>query len=65
MEEYVIEKEGDIGAFIAETIRNTDVQIPSKAYWEKVQQICRKHNVLLILDETQLFLPTIIWSTTA
>ena len=49
--EYVIEKEGDIGAFIAETIRNTDVQIPSKAYWEKVQQICRKHNVLLILDE--------------
>ncbi|MCC6287721.1 MAG: aspartate aminotransferase family protein [Chitinophagaceae bacterium] len=49
--EYVIEKEGDIGAFIAETVRNTDVQIPSKAYWKKVEQICRKHNVLLILDE--------------
>lgn len=49
--EYVIEKEGDIGAFIAETIRNTDVQIPSKAYWKKVQEICRKYNVLLILDE--------------
>lgn len=49
--EYVIEKEGDIGAFIAETIRNTDVQIPSKAYWKKVQEICRKHKVLLILDE--------------
>lgn len=49
--EYVIEKEGDIGAFIAETIRNTDVQIPSKAYWKKVQEICRKHNILLILDE--------------
>lgn len=49
--EYVIEKEGDIGAFIAETIRNTDVQIPSKTYWKKVQEICRKHNVLLILDE--------------
>ena len=31
--EYVIEKEGGIGAFIAEPIRNTDVQIPSKAYW--------------------------------
>ncbi|MFT3947992.1 MAG: aspartate aminotransferase family protein [Agriterribacter sp.] len=49
--EYVIEREGDIGAFIAETIRNTDVQIPSKAYWKKVEEICRKHNVLLILDE--------------
>lgn len=49
--EYVIEKEGDIGAFIVETIRNTDVQIPSKAYWQKVREICTKHNVLLILDE--------------
>ena len=49
--EYVIEKEGDIGAFIAETIRNTDVQIPTKAYWKKVREICTKHGVILILDE--------------
>lgn len=49
--EYVIEKEGDIGAFIAETIRNTDVQIPSKAYWKKVREICTRHGVVLILDE--------------
>jgi len=49
--EYVIEKEGDIGAFIVETIRNTDVQIPSQAYWKKVREICTKHQVLLILDE--------------
>ncbi|KAA0989821.1 aspartate aminotransferase family protein [Dyadobacter aurulentus] len=49
--EYVIEKEGDIGAFLIETIRNTDVQIPSQAYWQKVREICTKHNVLLILDE--------------
>ena len=49
--EYVIEKEGDIGAFIAETIRNTDVQIPSKPFWKKVREICTKHGVLLILDE--------------
>ncbi len=27
---YVFEKSGDIGALVAETIRNTDVQIPSK-----------------------------------
>jgi 4-aminobutyrate aminotransferase len=49
--EYVIEKEGDIGAFIAETIRNTDVQIPSAAYWKRVREICSAHGVLLILDE--------------
>jgi 4-aminobutyrate aminotransferase len=49
--EYVIEKEGDIGAFIIETIRNTDVQIPSKAYWKRVRDICTRHSVLLILDE--------------
>lgn len=49
--EYVIEKEGDIGAFIAETVRNTDVQIPTQAYWKRVREICTKHKVLLILDE--------------
>ncbi|NNE76546.1 MAG: aminotransferase class III-fold pyridoxal phosphate-dependent enzyme, partial [Pricia sp.] len=31
--EYVFAKEGDIGAFLAETVRNTDVQIPSKKFW--------------------------------
>jgi len=54
--EYVIEKEGDIGAFIAETIRNTDVQIPSKVYWQRVREICNKHGVLLILDEIPIAL---------
>ena len=49
--EYVIEKEGNVGAFIAETIRNTDVQIPSLAYWKRIREICDKHNVILILDE--------------
>lgn len=49
--EYVIEKEGEIGAFIAETVRNTDVQLPSKAYWKKVREICTRHGVVLILDE--------------
>ncbi len=49
--EYVIDKEGDIGAFLIETIRNTDVQIPSARYWARVREICTRHNVLLILDE--------------
>lgn len=54
--EYVIEKEGEIGAFIAETVRNTDVQIPSKAYWKRIREICDKHGVLLILDEIPIAL---------
>lgn len=54
--EYVIEKDGEVGAFLAETIRNTDVQIPSKAYWKRVREICTKHNVLLILDEIPIAL---------
>lgn len=49
--EYVIEKEGGIGAFIAEGIRNTDVQVPSQAYWLRVREICDRHNVLLIMDD--------------
>jgi 4-aminobutyrate aminotransferase len=49
--ENVIKTDGEIGAFIAETIRNTDVQIPSMAYWKRVREICTQYNVLLILDE--------------
>ncbi|MBS9883945.1 aspartate aminotransferase family protein [Vibrio alginolyticus] len=49
--EYVIEKEGGVGAFIAEAVRNTDVQVPSKAYWKRIGEICDKHNVMLIIDD--------------
>ncbi|HCE2186826.1 TPA: aspartate aminotransferase family protein [Vibrio parahaemolyticus] len=49
--EYVIEKEGGVGAFIAEAVRNTDVQVPSKAYWKRIREICDKHNVMLVIDD--------------
>ncbi|POB83889.1 aspartate aminotransferase family protein [Vibrio vulnificus] len=49
--EYVIKKEGGVGAFIAEAVRNTDVQVPSKAYWKRIREICDKHNVMLIIDD--------------
>jgi 4-aminobutyrate aminotransferase len=49
--ENILKHDNGIGAFIAETIRNTDVQIPSAAYWQKVRDICTRYNVLLILDE--------------
>ncbi|MEI8074098.1 MAG: aspartate aminotransferase family protein [Bacteroidota bacterium] len=49
--EKILKQDPSIGAFIAETIRNTDVQIPSQAYWKRIRQICDEYNVLLILDE--------------
>ncbi|NNG08849.1 MAG: aspartate aminotransferase family protein [Arenibacter sp.] len=54
--EYVFSKEGDIGAFIAETIRNTDVQLPSKSFWKKARELCKQYGVLLILDEIPIAL---------
>ena len=50
LEEAII-RDGQVGAFMAETVRNTDVQVPSKKYWQRVREICDKHGVLLILDE--------------
>ncbi|MBU2975071.1 (R)-1-hydroxy-2-aminoethylphosphonate ammonia-lyase [Zobellia sp. B3R18] len=49
--EYVFAKEGDIGAFLAETVRNTDVQLPSKTFWKEARRLCNQYGVLLILDE--------------
>ena len=49
--EAILKDDADIGAFIAETIRNTDVQIPSIAYWKRIREICTQYNVILILDE--------------
>lgn len=54
--EYVFKKEGEIGAFIAETIRNTDVQIPSLHFWKEARELCNKYGVLLILDEIPIAL---------
>jgi 4-aminobutyrate aminotransferase len=48
--EYVLEKEGDVGAVIAETVRNTGI-IPPRDYWKKVRAACDRHGALLILDE--------------
>jgi 4-aminobutyrate aminotransferase len=53
---YIFENEGDIGALIAETIRNTDVQVPAPGYWKKVRALCDEFGVLLILDEIPIAL---------
>ncbi|MGH9344318.1 MAG: (R)-1-hydroxy-2-aminoethylphosphonate ammonia-lyase [Terriglobia bacterium] len=48
--EYVLEKEGDVGAVVAETIRSTPY-IPPPEYWRKVRDACDRYGALLILDE--------------
>jgi 4-aminobutyrate aminotransferase len=48
--EYVLEKEGDVAAVIAETVRNTPF-IPPVDYWKKIRAACDRHGTLLILDE--------------
>jgi len=48
--EYVLEKEGDVAAVIAETVRSAPF-IPPKKYWKKIRAACDKYGALLILDE--------------
>jgi (R)-1-hydroxy-2-aminoethylphosphonate ammonia-lyase len=47
---YVLEKEGDVAAVVAETVRSTPV-VPSPDYWHAVRRACDRHGALLILDE--------------
>jgi len=48
--EYVLAKEGDVAAVIAETVRSTSV-IPPIEYWEKIRKACDRYGALLVLDE--------------
>jgi 4-aminobutyrate aminotransferase len=54
--EYVLEKEGDVGAVIAEPVRNTAVNPPPPGYWQAVRKACDRHGALLVLDETAVCL---------
>lgn len=48
--EYMLEKEGDIAAVIAEPVRSTPY-IPRPGYWETIRKACDRHGTLLIFDE--------------
>ncbi|UCF28653.1 MAG: aspartate aminotransferase family protein [Chloroflexota bacterium] len=48
--EYVLEKEGDIAAVIAEPVRSTPY-IPKPEYWQRIREACNRHGALLIFDE--------------
>lgn len=48
--EYVLQREGDVAAVIAEPIRCTP-DVPRTEYWQTVRQACDRHGALLIFDE--------------
>lgn len=50
--DYVLEKEGDVGAVVAEPLRCTTVNVPPPGYWPAVRAACDRHGALLVLDET-------------
>ncbi len=52
--EEVIEREGaeTIAAFIGEPLMAAGgVIVPPEGYWPRVQEVCRKHDILLVADE--------------
>lgn len=53
--ERALEAHGkDVAAFLVEPIQGeAGIVIPDDDYLEKCQELCRKHNVLLICDEIQ------------
>lgn len=50
MVEYVLEREGDVAAVIAEPMRAVPY-VPPPGFWQQVRQACNRHGTLLIFDE--------------
>ncbi len=50
MVDYVLEREGDVAAVIAEPMRAVPV-VPPPGFWKAVRAACDRRGVLLILDE--------------
>ncbi len=48
--EYILDKERDVAAIVAETVRSTP-SFPSQAFWTRVRELCDHYGALLILDE--------------
>jgi taurine-pyruvate aminotransferase len=52
--EEAIQREGEdtVGAFLSEPVGSSPGNlVPVPEYWPKVMKICKKHNILLIIDE--------------
>jgi 4-aminobutyrate aminotransferase len=52
----ILEREGDVGAVVAEPIRCTSATLPPPGYWQRVRESCDRHGALLIFDEIPICL---------
>jgi 4-aminobutyrate aminotransferase len=50
MIDYVLGREGDVAALIAEPVRAVPY-IPAPGFWQEVRRICDRHGTLLVFDE--------------
>jgi 4-aminobutyrate aminotransferase len=50
MIDYVLGREGDVAAFVAEPIRAVPY-LPPAGFWARVREICDRHGTLLVFDE--------------
>ncbi|MEM8632791.1 MAG: aspartate aminotransferase family protein [Pseudomonadota bacterium] len=50
MVDYVLGREGDVAAVVAEPMRAVPV-VPPPGYWQAVREACDRHGTLLIFDE--------------
>jgi 4-aminobutyrate aminotransferase len=50
MVDYVLDREGDVAAVIAEPMRAVPV-VPPPGFWKAVQAACKRRGTLLIMDE--------------
>ena len=50
MVKYVLEREGDVAAVIAEPMRAVPY-VPPNGFWQTVREACNAHGALLIMDE--------------
>jgi 4-aminobutyrate aminotransferase len=54
--DYVMDKEGDVAAVVAEPIRCTAVNPAPEGYWKRIRETCDRRGALLIFDETAVCL---------
>lgn len=47
---YVLEREGDVSAVIAEPMRAVP-SVPPPGFWKQIREACNRHGALLIMDE--------------
>ncbi|MGH9205933.1 MAG: aspartate aminotransferase family protein, partial [Acidimicrobiales bacterium] len=46
-------RDGDVASLVIEPIQGKGVYLATDAYWSAVQDLCRRHGTLLVVDEVQ------------